>query len=1004
MEAKVKGQGERYVKRHAKAIVALSALLVTLCIGVTIAGAAAPLVTMGSVSDVSYTSAHVTGEVDPQDNDTYYYFQYTANPEEGWSFDGYEGPLAAGSGAATVQRDLTGLKPGTEYFVRLVANNFVDGEVVSAEPFASFTTDPVGAPSTSIDSPSSVTGTGAHFSGTIDPEAPSGNPAAYDVNWRFECTPECPGLSGTIAADDEPHTVEADATGLLPGTAYEVTLVAENAAGPVSAGPETFTTSVVAPTIQGVKAGPLYTEAELLGAVNPGGGETTYRFEYGQTSSYGKSTAEATIPAGSSEVAVSGFASGLQPGAEYHFRLVASNSAATAESGDLTFVARLTESPGEDSCPNAAVRAQQGSARLPECRAYEQVSPVDKHSSDVMTFNAMSSDGEAVAWFGLGAYADPQGPGNSYLPYVGRRVAGGWQATNMAPEIGGARPGILSQMGGYSFSNDLSTYSVVTGASFDPADQDVLVPFPGFDIPQWDIYRIGADRQARLRSHNVSGPLTNEPVPVEFGGTSSDGTVDFFATQEKLDPSAPEGVKSLYRNKDGEVELVSRDENGLPLSANTTLGAGTNFVTPGSGELGVTRDSVAVSPDGGTFVYSSGKQVYVHRADGEVRIVSRSQRDGDGGSVAVTGARFAGATPDLRKIVISSRDQLTDDSPSPELDSSRFYLYDVEGEELTYIGPDSTGALPFGNHGLVKISDTGNRIYYIYSPEPVEGPYRLYVWSPSETREIGLVGKEGSLAAPTNPPSHTPAYLSANGNRFVFQSERNPNEEGSSELSQVYLYDYASDETVCLSCGSLSPSVGSFVVRVYFGEIGFPQPRVLTSDGTRAIFTSGDSLLPSDSNAVDDAYEWVMSGHGDCTPEKGSYEPASKGCLYLISAGDSPCRSRALAISPDGSNVFVQTRSKLALTDTDNGLSDIYAARVRGGSLVQSSTACAGDACQESSGQPPRSQIGSASFQGGGNPKAKHKPRCRRKKATGKQRRGKTKCVKQRKHNSGRAK
>lgn len=992
------------MKRHAKAIVALSALLLTLCVGVTLAGAAAPLVTMGSVSDVSYTSAHVSGEVDPQDNDTYYYFQYTANPEEGWSFEGFEGPLAAGSGPTTVERDLTGLKPGTQYFVRLAAANFVDAEVISAEPYASFTTDPVGAPSISIDPPSAVTGTGAHFSGTIDPEAPSGNPAAYDVNWRFECTPECPGLSGTIPGDDEPHTVESNATGLTPSTDYEVTLVAENAAGPVSAGPESFTTSVDPPSIQGLKVDRLYTEAELIAKVNPGGAETTYHFEYGPTSSYGESTAEQTLPAGASDVSVSAFAQSLQPGTGYHFRLVAINSAGTTESPDVVFSTRSHEAAGEDTCPNAAVRVQQSSTRLPECRAYEQVSPVDKHSSDVMGFNAMSADGEAVSWFGLGAYADPQGPGNAVLPYVARRSGGSWQVTNMAPRIAASRPGAISLLGAYSFSDDLSTLAIITSASYDSADQDLFFGF----LPQLDVYRVRSDRQAELRSHNISGPLTNEPVEARLVGTSADGSTEFFLTSEKLDPSAPDGVQSLYRNHNGQVDLVSRDEIGVPLAAGGRLGVGREGPYPSTGEVGMLTDSDAVSPDGESFVYISEGQVYLRSANGEVRIISRSQRTGDDGAAAPHGARFAGANDTLTKILIGSKDPLTDDAPPYEDFEGSFYLYDTSQDELTYIGKDSTVREGNASNGVVKISPNADRIYFVeakFVPDTVEiVESRLFVWSPEGTREIGEVDKADGLAAGgIRTPNRTAAYLSHSGNRLVFQSRGDAAGIGSSGRSQVYLYDYGKDATVCLSCGSPTSMGGSYVAIQGVGELGTNQPRVISADGSRVIFTSGDQLLPQDSNSVNDAYQWTMGGYGGCTPASGSFEPASGGCLYLLSAGDSPYPSRTLAISPDGANVFIQTRSKLAPSDTDNGLSDIYSVRVNGGSLVPQHAACIGDACQVGSTPPERTQIGSALIQREGKPKARHKSRCQRKKARGSKRRGKARCGK-RTHNGGRAK
>ena len=327
------------MRRHAKAIVAISALLLTLALGVTFASATAPVVSIEAPSSVSYTSVHLAGKVNPEDAETYFFFQYSANPEaEGWAQGTFQGPLASGAGETAVSEDLSGLKPGTQYFVRLVAFNSLGEESASAEPHPSFTTDAVALPSVSIAAPGAITGESAQFSGQIDPGAPAGNPAAFDVNWHFECTPACPGLGGgTIAADSASHEVSATATGLEPGTAYEVSLVASNAGGQASAGPESFSALTIAPGIKGVSAKPLSTEAMLTAQVNPGGLQTSYHFEYGPTASYGHSTPAETIPAGGVPVTVKASLSGLSPLSGYHYRLVAASSAGTSQGADQTF-------------------------------------------------------------------------------------------------------------------------------------------------------------------------------------------------------------------------------------------------------------------------------------------------------------------------------------------------------------------------------------------------------------------------------------------------------------------------------------------------------------------------------------------------------------------------------------------------------------------------------------------------------------------------------------------
>ena len=48
-----------------------------------------------------------------------------------------------------------------------------------------------------------------------------------------------------------------------------------------------------------------------------------------------------------------------------------------------------------DSCPNAEFRAGY-SARLPDCRAWEMVSPVDKANNDVFAAFRSSEDGSAI--------------------------------------------------------------------------------------------------------------------------------------------------------------------------------------------------------------------------------------------------------------------------------------------------------------------------------------------------------------------------------------------------------------------------------------------------------------------------------------------------------------------------------------------------------------------------------------------------------------------------------
>ena len=98
---------------------------------------------------------------------------------------------------------------------------------------------------------------------------------------------------------------------------------------------EAFAPEVEAAPATEVKAG----SAILNGKIVPGGSQTTYRFEYGTTTSYGKliPVPSASLPPGRAAVSVSRTPIGLTSLTTYHYRLVAESAAGRTESEDRTF-------------------------------------------------------------------------------------------------------------------------------------------------------------------------------------------------------------------------------------------------------------------------------------------------------------------------------------------------------------------------------------------------------------------------------------------------------------------------------------------------------------------------------------------------------------------------------------------------------------------------------------------------------------------------------------------
>ena len=130
--------------------------------------------------------------------------------------------------------------------------------------------------------------------------------------------------------------------------------------------------------------------ALLGGRVNPNGSATTYWVEYGATTGYGASapaSEDAAAGSGEQDKVVTQEVSGLTPGTVYHYRLVAKNAEGETPGEDLTFkTASAPQQPAPGSCSNEQFRVGP-SAALPDCRAYELVSPPDLGGPSVRMAN-----------------------------------------------------------------------------------------------------------------------------------------------------------------------------------------------------------------------------------------------------------------------------------------------------------------------------------------------------------------------------------------------------------------------------------------------------------------------------------------------------------------------------------------------------------------------------------------------------------------------------------------
>jgi phosphodiesterase/alkaline phosphatase D-like protein len=199
--------------------------------------AASPLVSTGAFSALGQSSVNVTGTVNPEGAETYYYYQYGTTTEYGQSTSPSEPGIDVGAGTGTVQApaSLLPLVPGVTYHYRLVAWN-IDGTGYGQDK--TFTTEAGLTPLASTDAASGISVDEATLSGTV-------NPQGKETSYRFEYgegTEYGTQVFGTILAGQGVETVTLNLRGIDPDTTYHYRLVASNAGGTAYGEDMTFTT------------------------------------------------------------------------------------------------------------------------------------------------------------------------------------------------------------------------------------------------------------------------------------------------------------------------------------------------------------------------------------------------------------------------------------------------------------------------------------------------------------------------------------------------------------------------------------------------------------------------------------------------------------------------------------------------------------------------------------------------------------------------------------------
>ncbi len=1006
------------------------------------AAAAPPDVTIKNASNLTATTADLEGSVDPKGQSTSWRFEYLTDTAYSENLQNayppflgaLTGPTGSTSVAGTITGQLTELQANTTYHLRLVAENADGpGEAVAAGTFATSQA----APLVNTYDPHPIGSETAVLDGVVDTR---NAPGTYWFEWGTEdcevsgCESTAHASSGfnEIQEISPPYnetgegewslSFDGQTTGYFPANPTSTTIrVALEGLSSIGTGNVSVSgasgSSEYLITFTGALAN---TDVKSLTAENgpnplPGGIGIKTVLQGG----YRTSTKHVTQSL-----------SGLQPETTYHFRLVAENPSGKVETPDREF----TTGGPESGCPN---QGMPGSSLLPDCRAYELVSPTNgKNGADAQAeshFSYSSTSGNGFAYITSAGFGDVRGTTAS-AQYVARRtgVSGtnGWSSHNVSPVViaPDAIAGGNGNLPGFEAFNPELTGAVYRSWSTLPGDPDPKVS----EITNF--YRLenldSQDPSAQLvtgsKTTIPTDPYTKRTLKNAYVGASRDLSRVFFQSPwnlttngtptanyagEYFEYSDANGVRAVGRIPTGS-DTQCDDGGGTPCVATEASPALYQEIHVRSG--GYSENTI--STDGSRVLFNATGALYM-REDGNVSyLINASERTP---ATEPRPAAFQAMTPDGSRIFFTTQEPLVNEDEDPF--STDLYMYEVDkpvGHRLTLLSGRSTEAEA---KQVIQISADGHYVYFtafgqLVQGEPLGQRNGLYLWHDGSVSFIGNFGENDATPASNSvaganfatPLANLSSRITPDGRTLLFMSEESGSFTGRGGFAghnnggflcntspigepspigahqpcrMLYLYSADTGRIICVSCNPESDvSTADALTDARFSNTVNPMVQhlsnALSNDGNHVFFTSGEALVPEDTNGNTDAYEYDVQSES----------------IHLISSGTDSQGAVFLDASPDGRNAFFVTTQQLVGWDTDNN-ADVYDARVDGGfpEPVPVPAGCQGESCLPSSPPAPSApRIASPSPKPGNPVSPRHCP----KGSKSVTKHGKSRCVK----------
>ncbi len=641
-------------------------------------------------------------------------------------------------------------------------------------------------------------------------------------------------------------------------------------------------------------------------------------------------------------------------------------------------LAALPPTPADaaGACPNEQVREEQSSFNglppLPDCRAYEQVSEVEKDGQDVQGKPGLvqaSLSGDRVRYFSIkGINGCPPDVFDIYPTYVSSRGAAGWATACIHEKVvfgeelqqapfaeAESIAGVAADEKQLLFQSELRLVAGAVAQAPNVYEQDLEKPagenlslvgmIPGEEhdqscegaacviSPGGALAGAGADGNL----NGLSQPHTPCCGTYSRGALSADGSRVFFTAlpservylrEDGQRTVAVSAGAAVFREAtpDGSFAFYTEGEDLYRFDAHTGVrepiavtAAGTGDLTAGSNEV----TGLAVSAG----VFHIGEGVFgagLQEGTTVTAVGEHSLGLSLPASETLADDSLSGTTPDVLGVLGSSADGSA--------------VYFAAGGVLAENTREYEYVNAAGEHEKASEAPASEpkvaNLYESYQP-PAGAPVTTFI---ARLLDAGGERDEGDEPdwqdRPAGPSREKASRVTPDGETVLLGSRRpltgyDNSGCGREGCTEFYRYRAGPDGAVgrltCVSCNP-DPALAPVGEPILVGESGAASggagepilTRNLSEDGNRAFFQSPDVLLSGDTNDQTDVYEWEADGEGSCDSEA-----QDEGCLYLISGASATGGSYFGDASATGDDVFFFTRQALLPTDTDENV-DVY--------------------------------------------------------------------------------